>query len=514
MIVVLIASLSLNNGFSGDQALFLIYAKAIDGGAVLYRDVWDIKQPAIFVFYLLGGKLFGFTETGIHLFEIIYWLGFGVLLVAGLKKYFANPLFAVLTPLFTIGIYYTVSGSLHLTQAEALVGFPLFLSLWCCLKFLENPDRKFFLVLSGFFGGIVLTFKLLFLPILLAFWFCLSAFFRFPFEKNAKRILISGGAIFSGLLIPLALVIIYFALNGALGDLYYTTFVYPSNAVVEITKMEDRTGHLTGGLVWFFKSYFPAIVLTAIFLLFNIKSFFSRQQNKVKLAARSENFLFAGLFIWLFAGLAVILIQRLSWWEYHYSLLMIPAGILAVKGIENIFEKIKTDPNVRRKTLAYAFFLLIIILLFFPTRRRLAHKIHQAGSAEIIKIGDRQAKVTGDALPDYRSISADTAFLAEENPKPAIFVVSNPLYYYLSGSPPVFASNGAMTDMFTGFEWQRLNREISEKPPGYIFIETYRLEPIAEENPFFINMIRENYSVRSTGDRGSFYKLNSLCCSN
>lgn len=482
----------------------MIYAKAIDGGAVLYRDIWDIKQPAIFVFYLLGGKLFGFTETGIHLFEIIYWLSFGILLIVGLKKYFRNPLFAVLTPLFTVGIYYAVSGSLHLTQAEALAGFPIFLSLWFCLKFLENPDRKFYMFLSGLFGGIVLTFKLLFLPIVFAFWLFLFVFFLFPFGQNAKRILISGAFAFSGLLIPIALVIIYFARNDALADLYYTTFVYPSNAVIEITKMQDRKEHLIGGLVWFFKSYFPAVTLTFVFLLFNIKSLL----RKKNLTAQSEKFLFAGSFLWFFAGFAVILIQRLSWWEYHYSLLMIPTGILAVKGVENLFEKIKTDLKIRQKILAQIILIVVIALLFIPAGRRLAHKIRQSGEVEIIEIGNRQFKVTGDAAPDYKSISADTAFLAAENPKPPIFVVSNPLYYYLSDTLPSFASNGAMTDMFTRLEWQRLDREMTEKPPKYVFIEPQWSKLIAEENPFFIDFLREKYSVYSTGDRGSFYKLN------
>ncbi len=130
IIIVILGVLSLRDGFSGDQALFLIYSKAINNGAVLYRDVWDIKQPGIFVFYLIGGKIFGFNEVGIHLFELIYWLGLSLIMIFGLKSYFQNSLFAVLTPLFTIGIYYSVSGGLHWTQAEALVCFPLFMSLY------------------------------------------------------------------------------------------------------------------------------------------------------------------------------------------------------------------------------------------------------------------------------------------------------------------------------------------------------------------------------------------------
>ena len=33
-------------------------------------------------------------------------------------------------------------------------------------------------------------------------------------------------------------------------------------------------------------------------------------------------------------ALAVILVQRTSWWEYHYLLLSVPLGLLAASGIE------------------------------------------------------------------------------------------------------------------------------------------------------------------------------------
>lgn len=508
MIVGLVALLSLQNGFSGDQALFLTYSKAISNGAILYRDVWDIKQPGILFFYLVAGRLFGFTEIGIHLAEIIYWLGFSLFLIIGLRKYFSNPFFAVLIPLFTTGIYYSVSGSVQLTQVEGLVGIPLFLSLWCCQKFLERPDKKSLLLLSGFCGGIVLTLKLLFITILFAFWFCLFAYCCFLFfKKDAKRILISSGLIVFGLLIPIAPVVFYFAENDALGDLWYTTFVYPYNAAITINKMENRTGVLINGLEWFFKSYFPAISLALIFLLFNLKFLLRARRQKEKFVPRRENFLFTGLFVWAFAGFAVILIQKLSWWDYHYSLLIIPLGILAVKCIEKIFEEINTGVINRSKTPAYLLLMLMIVLLFVPTWRRLVHKLVQASRVETMKIGSREFGVTGDSAEDYKSISADTEFLLKENPPPAIFVVSNPLYYYLSDSTPIFASNGAMSDMFTDYEWNRLDREMSEKRPKYIFIETRLIEPIAEENPWFINTLRQNYSVYSTGARGSFYKL-------
>lgn len=503
IIVGILGVLSLRDGFSGDQALFLIYSKAIDNSAILYKDVWDIKQPAIFVFYLLAGKLFGFDEIGIHLLEIIYWLAFSVILIFGLRRYFTNPLFAALTPLFTIGIYYSVSGSLHLTQTESLVGFPLFVCLWFCQKFLENPDKKSFLFLSGLFGGIVLSFKLLFISIIAGFWLVLFLYFK----KDTKRVLVLSGLIFSGLIIPIAFVTFYFALNNALDELWYVTFVYPSNAVMSVTKMNNRTQQLKDGLIWFFKSYFPVISLTFILLFLNLRSLFKDRRTKRIFVLDRSYFLFSGLSVWTIFGFGVILIQRLSWWEYHYSLLMIPLGILAVKCLERLFEAVKTNLKLRGRT-SLAVLAIMTMILFIPTARRLADRIKQFNKVESVKIGGKELRITGASAEDYKSISADTEFLRTENPKAQIFVFSNPLYYYLSDSPPLFSSNGAMIDMFTDYEWKKLNREMSEKPPEYIFIESRLFQMIGEEDPTFINTLNKKYSIYVAGERGSFYKLN------
>jgi hypothetical protein len=274
------------------------------------------------------------------------------------------------------------------------------------------------------------------------------------------------------------------------------------------TRMENRNEQLVSGLVWFFKSYFPVISLTILLLLLNLRSHFTEWQKNKTFELKTENFLFSGLFIWGIFGFVVILMQRLSWWEYHYSLLMLPLGILAVKSIERLFEAIRINPQLQRKTLFYIISAVLIMLFFIPTARRLADRIHQFNNIETVKIGTKELKITGAGLEDYKSISADIAFLTKENPKAPIFVVSNPLYYYLSDTPPLFSSNGAMSDMFTAYEWKKLNSEMSAKPPEYIFIESRFIKMIKGSSPTFIYTLNKNYSVYSMGSRGIFYKLN------
>jgi hypothetical protein len=58
---------------NGDQALFLSYARRFDEGWQLYVDLWDVKPPAVFAFYYLGGSLFGFTDRGTTCLSCCGW---------------------------------------------------------------------------------------------------------------------------------------------------------------------------------------------------------------------------------------------------------------------------------------------------------------------------------------------------------------------------------------------------------------------------------------------------------
>lgn len=486
--------------------MFLVYSREIEKGAILYRDIWDIKQPAIFIFYLIAGKFFGFNEVGIHLFELIYWLCPALIMIFGLRNYFNKPVFAVLTPLFTIGIYYSVSGSWHFTQTEGLVCFPLFMTLWFCQKFLENPNKKSLVFLSGICGGIVVLFKLLFIIILFFFWICFLAYCYFLFFRtDKKQRLIINGLIALGFLTPIVLVILYFANNDSLSILFYTTFVYPYSAAFSVTE-GDRSQVFKDGIVWFFKSYFPVIALTIIFLLLKVKFLFTDWLKEKRFNLDPKNFLFLGLIMWTFAGFAVILIQPFSWWEYHYSLLMLPLGILAVKGLEYLFEELKNNSNFLWKIPLIG----IIMLLFIPTARRLANKMSQYSQPETVKIGQKELQITGSNIENYTLIAAETGFLTAENQRSKIFVISDPLYYYLSNSSPAISSNGWMPTLFTDVEWRKLNYEMQTQKPEYVFVERSLIQLIQDKNPEFLETLYNNYSIYSTSNKGLFFKLNEL----
>ena len=133
IILIILGSIqSVNTILGGDQSLFVVIAQLLDSGKILYKDLFDYKQPGIYLFYLLAGKTLGWSDISIHLFELGYWILFSLILFSAIRQYslFRADYFNSLLPLFIVGVYYCNAHTLHLTQLEALINFPLFLIVW------------------------------------------------------------------------------------------------------------------------------------------------------------------------------------------------------------------------------------------------------------------------------------------------------------------------------------------------------------------------------------------------
>ena len=94
-----LGALNLNYPFVADQVVAMIGAKTIAAGGTLYLDFWDNKMPGLFWFYCLAGHLFGYTEFGVHLLELIWMLVFAVVLLACLRTYVLFPWMSALPAL-------------------------------------------------------------------------------------------------------------------------------------------------------------------------------------------------------------------------------------------------------------------------------------------------------------------------------------------------------------------------------------------------------------------------------
>lgn len=492
--ITIIGLMHLPYPFYGDQALFTIGALKIGHGAILYRDFWDLKQPGIYAFYLIAGKLFGFNEFGIHTFELIYMVAFSAVLLFTLKDYYKHPSIASLVPLLTVGIYYGVSGSSHLTQVEAIVGFPMFLSLWFAyIYFQPGGHLESRLFLSGFMGGIVLLFKFMFLPILMAFWLTtiINAVLKEPRQRSKASFWLCV-PVGLGVVFPVLIMFSYFAWFDTLNILYKTFLEYPPRIAAEIPG--PGINRLIDGLKWFAHGFSPLIALGVIGAYASLSS--------------RRDIMTLNLIFWCIIGFGVIFLQRQSWWEYHYLLLFVPLGILATKGLDVLWGQIKELKPLFSSLRGGIVAAFSLALLFLPILGSFVNQGYFLARNGFVLKKEQQLKYQIKFNDAYQTALTEVAFLSEPESIPGnIFIYGDPLYYLLSGRNQAIALNGWDLELLLPEQWTQLIEQLTRVFPPYIFVSTYYFDTVKNRSPKAAQFIEKNYRVLRRSNAGIWYVI-------
>ena len=489
--VLVLGLLHLPHPFDWDQSMFVLGGQRLAAGGVLYRDFWDLKQPGIYWFYELAGRLFGFRETGIHLFELLWMMGFAATLLVTLRRRWGRGPATTLAPLFTVGAYYAAAGDLHLTQVEGLVGLPLYLALWFASEDGGGEPRAWRALVSGLCAAVVLLFKLALLPIVGAFW--LLALVEATRRRGAGRALVAFALpALLGVALPLAATLVYFGRLHLLGALGWTYFTYPAFL---LTRIEGtHVNRLFDGLQWFLLRFSPLLGLAVV---------------GAGLSRGRRDTLVAGLRLWLLAGVLVILVQRWSWWQYHYLLLLTPLGVLGAAGAGALWSGLDRlgAGAPRARCLAAAG----LVALF-------AGLLGLAAMKTVLLARERFALTPADRAayqrrvsPLYLGFSQDVALLNGPGRRPgAIFVLDDPVVYRLAGRPlsPAFRGVLFFREMEEA-EWSVLTSRLERDPPAYVLVE-WRFVPLltgpAPRVARFAAFLADGYRVAFTTERGAWYE--------
>jgi hypothetical protein len=490
-VIALLGLLRLPEPFHGDQALFTLSSSLWAEGGKLYEDFWDLKQPAIHAFYLVGGSLFGFTEVGIHMFEVLYMLGFSIILIVTMRRYLTNAWVACLAPLFTVGCYFALSGSWHLTQIEGLVGVPIFIGIWLASSFSETEELKpFRFFLSGLMGGVVLCFKILYAPIVGFSWIValLAAHYvqKQTWGRVFSRVFVP---IVLGLATPVALTVAYFASEGTLDLLYWISFIYPPQVVGEIRPSPHR---LLAAVKWFIAGFGSLLPLAFIGAYGSLR--------------RGLNILALNLVGWVALGLGAIVAQTVSWWEYHMLLLIPPVGLLAARGVDLIWGQV-TLQGLRPSTRIDRFAAVALGVLVF------ASPVVSA-STSAIKLANNGFALGSDDLRSYQSevshayaqVFQEVEFLQDPQSLPGnIYVFGNPIFQFKSGRRQAIAMNGWSFDILLLSQWEEVVQDLQESPPPYIFVERGQWNLIDRRFPETREFLDRNYAVLRDSPVGTWY---------
>ena len=490
--VIFLGLLRLPYPFDGDQALFVMGAEKIDQGGILYRDFWDLKQPGIYAFYLLAGKLFGFHELGVHLFELVYMTAFAIVMRLTLSFYYLNAAIARLLPFLTVGVYYLTAAAWHLTQVEGLVGFPLFLTLWFSFRAINRETLKpSWLFFSGIAGSIVLLFKLLFLPILAAFWIITSIHRVRHYRLPALKTLVQMGIpIACGISLPLLIVLGYFAHADLLKLLYQTFVEYPPRIVSELPK--PGMGRFLKGLLWWVAHFAPLISLSGIFIYYALKH---RQDLLTQL-----------LVSWLVLGFGAIAIQRQSWWAYHYMLLFVPLGLLAGKGIEI---GLRSPFKGRWRSFRWqetSVLLSVVLLVALSGVSVVKRGVTLAQYNFALTASDRLA-YQSHISRNYAEALQESAFLKQPDSKPGdIYVCGQPLYYHLSERSQAVPLNAWALEFFLSEQWSQLRSQLDVARPAYIFVASEYAD-LVNQQPLITEFLNTRYRQIRRSSAGTWYIL-------
>jgi hypothetical protein len=544
VLVVLAGGLCLAMPFWGDQALFTVYGRQLSQGAVLYQDVFDVKQPGIFWFYALGGSLFGFTELGVHLFELTYWLAFSLFTSVALRPYFTTRWGAALVPVFTVVVYYLYAGLLELTQIEILVAFPVLLAWWL-IDQAEPGTRRGVrrYAAAGLAVAAVVLLKHLYVLIVVAF--LVLAVLRSRRDgiptSDIRRAL---GAFLVALLAPLLIVVAYFAAHGQLGRIWWAYFEMAPAAQLGGPR---PVSYLVAGGRRFLIGHAPILILAVLGAVYVLRD---RVRRRIHLVM--------GMIVWGASGAIAFLIQ--GWPQYKWSLFTVPVGILAAVGVEVLVTNTERLEARRWAIMAVATVGAGLAVLSFlasasaRTQTRLligvaigicagfavgvgwfirgpragpwlvyvllASLTVAVGLMAVAPLDKVRALVEHDLAltvrarqeyqwswsDAYRAADADLEVLRNGRVLPGpLYVFGDPVLLLRAHRPQPIPIQGWGPEFLDARAWRELDSDLRSTVPSYIIVDDYVRSVIRRRYPAIIDWIESRYDVAFVGASGTWY---------
>jgi hypothetical protein len=489
--------------FTGDQALNMLMGRVIADGGAPYVDLWDLKHPGIFLFFAAGGALFGFSEIGIHLFELLWMLALAVVVRLTAGQYLRSGVATALAPALTVGFYYAVATGVHLTQTEVIVGLPML----CSLAFAVAAVRRgiggsgALWFGSGLSAGLVALFKAPYVLLPLVFWALSLVEWRRARGvawRHAVRTVAPATAV--GLLIPVSVVVVYLILKDVLGVAWWTFVVFPRQAAAE-TPLDLQL--LRDGTVWFARTFTVPLALAVI-----------GASDRLR---RGWDLWTVALVAWVAVGAVLIWAQVIGWWSYHYLLLLVPIGLLAAAGVETLWRVARSAGLTSRRAAAVAVMLVLIVLTWSPVAVavRSASDFIRARPLPVTDDAARAFQIEEDAT--YAYASRTTSFLRAPGSHPGpIYVFASPILYVLSERHPAISLLATWFDPTTE-AWERMMRELRAASPPYIYMADGAIRSLTAENPAIADDARtlrswrdEWYRVLRTDAGGTWYARRDL----
>ncbi|HEY6195917.1 MAG TPA: hypothetical protein VI504_12820, partial [Candidatus Eisenbacteria bacterium] len=267
-----------------------------------------------------------------------------------------------------------------------------------------------------------------------------------------------------GALVPLAVALALFASQGALALAWWTWVVYPAEVMGRLHGMPVRNLVATGR--WLLGAWPPLLVPAAIGAGAVLRDRADRHGR--------------ALLAWIAAGIVVFLLQRWSGWEYQMFLVLVPLGLLAARGLEALAASISRRwPGGRPAAVGAGALLLGVGITFAGAIGRSDEVVASGSLVDPAAARELLARRSGGAYAHFARL---TEFLRAPDAEPGpIYVLGNPLAYWISGRAPALAMPGGMS-IYTAHEWATIARELAAARPPYLLIEDPMAAALAERS--------------------------------
>jgi hypothetical protein len=500
--LLVLGAASLPIPFGGDQGLNLLIGQLIAEGGAPYRDVWDLKHPGVFLFFAAAGALFGFNEIGIHVFELLWMLTLALLVRVVAGRWLDDRASASLAPVLTVGLYYAVASPFHLTQTEAIVGLPLLACLWCTVEASRvQRGTRAWLAGSGLAAGIVAVFKLPYLALAITFWLLAIRDLKCRGVGLRHAVITSAPWIVAGVLIPVVATVAFLFDKGVAALAFWTFFKHPVE-VASVIAPEPR--RLLYAIRFWIVSTGPALALATIGMADALR--------------RRMDLMTTALSAWLVIGVLLIVTQAISWWEYHFFLLLVPVGLLATRGVERAKTLLTSWLKPSQYRLGRTVGALALMVCFVPQLGAATRTAALTWSSRPLPFSREGLAAFQDRYyADYGVIRARTAFLREPGSHPGpIYVIDTPIYYVHAGRMPAIP---LLIPWFhpTDRLWRRWLSELKMARPCYIRVSPWALQAIVDDRPSLrkevariVPLIESRYERLRSDDGGTWYLRRDL----
>jgi hypothetical protein len=198
---------------------------------------------------------------------------------------------------------------------------------------------------------------------------------------------------------------------------------------------------LLSSIKWFIKKMFVLLLLAVIGIF---------------LITKKESHFFSLIIAWGVIGFGVILMQKTSWWSYHFQLLYVPIGVFAVMGLDfvlyHFLRKIKPSTPLIKGFLIIAIIPLIFSSQLYTLWKRTASQDY------------KELHILDFARNDAENI---IKVIKQED---TIFICGNPRMYLLTSHLPELSINGWVLEYYLDYQWEDFYYQFKNKLPTYLFI--------------------------------------------